>query len=93
MVNEMKIKMPNTKIFVSDILPKMGTIFNNGLQRLNNKLYYASKNMGFKVINHFQFCVDGKIVDNFYARDQIHLSRGGVARLGCNFKYMLKKFA
>ena len=89
-VEDTRKAMPNTKIFVSAILPKLGNKFNKGINYVNQKLFDISIRKGFYYIHNHNFCANGIIDRKLYSKDNIHLSYSGVARLGTNIKYMLK---
>ena len=91
MVRNAKINMPDTKIFVSGILPKYGNSYAPGINYINRKINAASKIYKFDFIYNLQFQENGKQNTYFFAQDKLHLSKKGVARLAMNFKYRLKK--
>ena len=95
LVDQITVQMPNTKLLVSAILPKINAGYNPGINQINTELCNASLTGNFAVVQHKHFSRDGLINFGYYVNREvenekpIHLNYGGVARLGCDIKYAL----
>ena len=87
LINEIRTHMPDTKLLVSSILPKINKNFLRGIDYINYVLSQQSKTLGFRLINNSQFCTDGQFDNTLFSNDMLHLSRKGVIQLGRNIKY------
>ena len=91
MVKEVKENLPNTNIFVNSILPKIDETYSPGMQSINKQLLWKCKKLGVDLVYNKQFWLGELFNYNLLARDKIHLSKKGVATLGSNIKYRLRK--
>ena len=89
-IDEIKINMPKSQLFVSLVLPKYNNSWLEGINCINQQIFDASLRMGFKVIQHPYFSNGGQISDTLLARDMIHLSRLGVKQFGVDLKHSLR---
>ena len=96
LIKDIKRQMPDTKLFVSAVLPKFDSKLNPGINCINLKLFNNSVNLNYYFIQHPQFCRNGQFELNLFAKSEVqqkkplHLSKGGVARLACNIRYAVK---
>ena len=97
-IKEIRLHMPETKLYVSAILPKITKDYNPGINAINLQLYRESIKMGFFLIQHPQFSQNSILsLDLFVSREvlnkrPLHLNHRGVATLACNIKYALRTF-
>ena len=89
-LDDIKLNMPNTNVFVSLVLPKINSFWLRGINCLNKKIFDAHSRYGFNVIQHPHFASTGHINEALLARDLIHLSRDGVKQLGVDIKRSLR---
>ena len=86
--NEIRVKLPNTRLLFSGILPKVNDKYTSAISYINNRLYHTSRQIGFKLIMHKKFFLeDGTVNFNLLAKDRVHLSKHGVAVYGATLKY------
>ena len=96
LVEDIKLRMPDSKLFVSAILPKISPAFNDGINHINFRLFEASQVMGFDFIQHNAFCQNSIFAENLYSRHELekgrptHLSFKGVAVFATNLKAALR---
>ena len=96
LVKDVKERMPETRVFVSAILPKYSPEFNDGINQINFSLYTASLSQGFSFIQHNQFCSNGIFCNELYSRREVeekrpvHLNRRGQAAFAVNIKSALR---
>ena len=99
LAREVKLNMPNSKLYISAIIPKIDEKFLPGIDEINHRLYAASSKLNFDFIQHPQFVFNSEIDHTMFSfREQqpdwtkgmVHLSRKGVAQLATNIKYMIK---
>ena len=91
-IEDIKVNMPKTKLFISLVLPKYNRSWLEGINCLNTKIFDASRRIGFHAIQHPYFAGRGDINEALLAGDKIHLSRLGVKQLGVDIKFNLGNY-
>ena len=88
MIKQIKQSAPNTRLYVTGILPKFSDAFTTGINHINDNLFNLQKIYGFKFISTRKFfkdeCMDTSL---FSKRDLIHLNYRGVAKLATSFMF------
>ena len=89
-IDDIKLNMPKTHVFISLVLPRHGQNWLGGINRLNHLIVDASHRMKFNVIQHPDFASRGFINEDLLAGDKLHLSRLGIKQLGADIKQSLR---
>ena len=84
-------KFPNSKIYMNSILPKFDDSFTEPIKEINSRVRRECRKINVDFIYNNQFLNGNEVNVSLLARDRLHLSRKGVAQLGSNFKYRIKK--
>ena len=87
MISQIRLNMPNTKLYVTGLLPKFHDGFNPGIQYINDQLFFRQHMMNFKLISTRKFFKDDLMDINMYGRDRLHLNYKGVAKLATSFMF------
>lgn len=88
-IDRIKQMMPQTKLYVSAILPKHHVSFIPGINIINRHLYNVRNMVGFEFIQHRAFCARGIVNERLYAIDRIHPSYSGSRQLENDFREAL----
>ena len=89
---EIKIYMPQTKVYLSAVLPKNHENYLLGINQINYILCSICNSLGMVFVQHSRFCRDGQIDWALYAYDGIHLNRRGIAQLTADIKRLSSSF-
>lgn len=84
-IDRVQVMMPQTKIYMSAILPKVSISFNRGIDTINRHLCNVSKMNGFEFVEHGAFCSRGIVNTRLFAFDRIHPSVLGSKQLTNDF--------
>ena len=76
--------MPNTKLYYSDILPKINDNYTEGIHFVNTSVASFCQQNRMKVINHPQFYRDYDINYKVLKHDLIHPTYSGTSTLAKN---------
>lgn len=88
MIKEIRCNMPETKLYVTGILPKWNDRFTPGISFINDNLFKLQSTCGFKYISTRKFLKEGEIDTSLFSkRDMVHLNFKGVAKLATSFMF------
>ena len=91
-LTEIKLYMPDTKLYVSTIIPKIDSSYLPGINEINYLLCGSCNTLGIVLIQHQAFGNRGVINHKLYAYDQIHLNRIGIKYLANDIKKLANSF-
>ena len=88
MIREIRYLLPNTKLYVQSILPKVKDEFNAGILKINKRLYNSQGNLNFTLLPNKKF-FDSEWKTNFdlFSKDKIHLNFKGVGKLASTYMF------
>ena len=87
LIKEIKTNMPSTSLYISAVLPKTCSNWLPGINQINLGLCRSQIAMNYVFIQHPRFASQGRINENLFSGDAIHLNRRGVAQLAIDIKY------
>ena len=83
--------MAKSIIHFSGLLPKLGEEWVGYTQFVNWRLKKICRQVDVDLIYNEEFISDGQIDWSLIAKDLLHLSKKGVAKLGSNIKWRMRK--
>ena len=88
MVEQIRWNAPNTRVYLTGILPKFNDSFTPTINHINDSLFNLQNTYGFKYISTRKFFKDGCMDTSLFTkRDQVHLNYRGVAKLATSFMF------
>ena len=91
-IDEIKSNMPETKLFISSVLPKCHWTWLEGINCLNKIIWDACISRNVYVIQHLNFANRGRIIIDLFCDDKLHLSHLGVKQMGMDIKNYLRGY-